>query len=475
MARLYAFFVVNNLIVFSIFGSAFRFLASVIEAQDQNVWDAIKHAHIFTNLMAGLCNVSTFWLTYQMQQNLGAAVDIAQLMPLLVEWFRRKFTHPTLREVIESSAPPPFDYASYYNSYLYVSTVGMGIGILQPIIFPITAFYLFVELLFKRYILQYIAITKTESGGSFWRAVVNRLLVANIICNAVIALIVGAQGIGAHDLISDEAANAGMLYTMIPLPLLVWAFKWYCSRSFDDRLRYYSTSGRLDAEAWDDTPLKRNKPYRVAVRFGHPALYKKLIIPMVDAKAEHLLNQTLSPHFHKRSMDRVTAASPMFGYSDIFMGEADDEKNFGTDQSAESQQRFEIVQEENMDFENFKRRAEFRDQFGGDGELYGIPEDLVSHSDAPSTLRTLTADVPKEIRRKAVNPKHGFTAGSSNSELDELQHTSRGSYEDVADLPTPPDLHIGRERTGSVDIDIPNPYLDSQEILAAASYPRHSK
>jgi hypothetical protein len=60
-ARLFAFFVFNNLIVFSVFGSAWRFVASVIAAHDQGVWSAIRNGHLFSQLMTGLCNVSTFW------------------------------------------------------------------------------------------------------------------------------------------------------------------------------------------------------------------------------------------------------------------------------------------------------------------------------------------------------------------------------------------------------------------------------
>lgn len=62
-SRLYAFFVINNLVVFSVFGSAWRFVATVIAAQDQGVWEAIRNGHLFSNVMTGLCNVSTFWLT----------------------------------------------------------------------------------------------------------------------------------------------------------------------------------------------------------------------------------------------------------------------------------------------------------------------------------------------------------------------------------------------------------------------------
>ena len=58
-SRLFAFFLINNLVVFSIFGSAWRFVASVIGAKDQGVWEAIRSGHLFSNVMAGLCNVST--------------------------------------------------------------------------------------------------------------------------------------------------------------------------------------------------------------------------------------------------------------------------------------------------------------------------------------------------------------------------------------------------------------------------------
>ncbi|KAE9973342.1 hypothetical protein BLS_003633 [Venturia inaequalis] len=391
MTRLYAFFIVNNLIVFSVFGSAFRFLATVIEAKNESVWNAIRNAHIFANLMAGLCNVSTFWLTYAMQQNLSAAIDIAQLLPLIIAWYRRKFTHPTPRQLLELGAPQTFDYASYYNSYLYVATVGLCFGVLQPIIFAVTAFYLVIELWFKRYLLQYVLITKTESGGLFWRTLVNRLLFSVILGNAVIALIVGAQGVGSNDLIGQTAANAGMLYAMVPLPFLVWAFKWACSRTYDDKMRYYSTKSLVDLDGGHSevgtavsAPKEKRSRDRVAVRFGHPSLYKPLIHPMVHAKSQHLLHEILMEEQRRGSIGQqyYNNHSSAFGYSDMYIGENDEGK---TPQDAVP--GFEVVQESDLDFENFKKREDFRDQFGGDGELYGRPGDLV-RSGTPSTFTT---------------------------------------------------------------------------------------
>ncbi|KAF1958957.1 hypothetical protein CC80DRAFT_546273 [Byssothecium circinans] len=37
----------------------------------------------------------------------------------------------------------------------------------------------------------------------------------------------------------------------------------------------------------------------------------------------------------------------------------------------------EAIAEQNLDFENFRKRAEFREAFGGDAELYGLPEDFM--------------------------------------------------------------------------------------------------
>jgi hypothetical protein len=142
-------------------------------------------------------------LTWQMQRNLGAAIDLSQAWIFTWSWIQRKCFSPTPRELIELSAPQPFPYADYYNNYLFVSTVGLCMGTLQPIILPITAFYLAMDCIFKKYLLQYVFITKTESGGRFWKLLVNRMLFAVLLANAVIALVVGARGVSSINSIEN--------------------------------------------------------------------------------------------------------------------------------------------------------------------------------------------------------------------------------------------------------------------------------
>jgi tetrahydromethanopterin S-methyltransferase subunit B len=396
-SRLYAFFVFNNLLVFSLFGCFSRFVAAVIAAQDIGVWTAIRNGHLFSNIMISLCNLSTFWLTWQMQRNLGAAIDLIQAWPLIYGSIRRKFFAPTPRELIALSAPQTFEYADYYNNFLFVATIGLCFGALQPLILPITAFYLALDGWFKTYLLQYVLITKTESGGAFWRMLVNRLLIGALLGNAVIALVVGAQGIGSI----ESVRNGGMLYAMIPLPFLLAAFKWHCKRAFDTRMQFYTTHSFAELEGADGEAAlpgdekKRKRADRVAVRFGHPALYKRLMTPMVHARSKHLIKELYTRHVENEDGFTTSRAGTGPGYSDVYMSEMDPAQPgaaaLPTDITQATLPDVELVKEEDLDFENFKRRAEFREERGGDGELYGRPDDLISRPGTPSTTTTMTA------------------------------------------------------------------------------------
>ena len=464
-ARLYAFFVFNNLLVFSVFGSAWRFVAAVIAAHDQGVWHAIQDGHLFTKVMTGLCNVSTFWLTWQMQRNLGAAIDLSQAWIFFWSWIQRTCFSPTPRELIELSAPQPFPYADYYNNYLFVATVGMCMGTLQPIILPVTAFYLAVDCVFKKYLLQYVFITKTESGGRFWRLLVNRMLFAVLFANAVIALVVGAQGVGSI----NSVENGNMLYAMVPLPILLFGFKWYCKRAFDDKLLYYSTHPYSDIEGSHSVGHpKERKSNKVSVRYGNPALYKKLLTPMVHAKSQHLLKEIYGHRSdthreifeapHRRSTDRARPAT--LNYGDMYMADMSHDQPGRQTASGEEVPDIEVVAESDLDFENFKKRAEFREQFGGDGELYGTSGDLISRPGTPSTFTTFT-----EMKGPYKHRDSTGSRASSRTRLGDIDEPEQGtSYAKGYQRASRADDGF---QPVNIDVSIPATPLDADDVLHA--------
>lgn len=390
ISRLYAFYVFNQLVIFCIFAAIWRFVAGAIKnnhSPNSNAWQYIKDYHIFAQLVAGLCNTSPYFITAQLQKNIMATVDLIQAWPLIKGTLMRKFGSPTPRENIQLSAPQPFAYADYYNAYLYVSTVGLAFSTINPIVLPITLFFLAIDSWLKKYLLQYVFITKTESGGLYWRMVTNRVIFAILLSNLVMALVIGAQGLQQYS--SAGTAEAAMLYALIPLPFLIWAFKWWISRTFDDQMGYLTTkpvTSSFDVE--DPTVLKggeqkKRQHDRVAVRFGNPALYKKLLTPMVSAKSQHLLKELYAGRLDNHANDERS----VHGYSDVYMTNMAHDRP-GKAVGGNGPAPFEVVDEHTMDFENFKQRQEFREEFGGGGELYGDGSRPGSRA-SMSTMHTL--------------------------------------------------------------------------------------
>lgn len=354
LAHLYGFFVFNNLIVFSLFSAAWTFVSTVIKkaGKNEDAWQAIVESDIFYKVMSALCNVSPFWVNWLLQRNLGAAIDLVQLVTLTWVWFAKTFLSPTPRQAIEWTAPPPFDYASYYNYFLFYATVAMCFATLQPIVLPVTALYFGLDAILKKYMLMYVYVTKNESAGAFWRVLFNRMVFATILANVIIALVAKVRGTWT------------MVFCVIPLPFLMLGFKFYCMKSFDSECEYYNRANMTDAEALGPSkPGNKKASDRLNSKFGHPALYKPLMTPMVHAKAAAALKEIYQ--------GRLDSGEMAGEYSDIAMNPM-----LSSQPGKAEPSPFEVVPESQLDFSYFKDRPDFRDEFGGG--IYGRPEDLIT-------------------------------------------------------------------------------------------------
>lgn len=410
-SKLYAFFVFNNLIIFSLFSTIYTIVASVIKRdQKLSAWDAIKEGQITVKLMTGLANVSPFWLSWFLQRNLGAAIDLAQVLSLTWIWFIRTFRNPTPRQKIEWTAPPPFEYAVYYTYFLFYATVALSFVTLQPLVLPITAFYFAVDYWVKKYLLLYIFVTKYESGGQHWRIIFNRLIFAVVLSNLIVALVVKANG------------SWTQVFCMVPLPIVMGVFKWYCSRTFDNQNTYYTKATLKDPEGLTDPGKKSRQNDRVATRFGHPALYQSLITPMVYEKARHVL-----PKVYRGRLNADGA--PAADFSNIAMDTMSQSHPGKAAHFAPTGPKdlFEVVPDSQLDFAHFKDRAEFAEEHGGDGTMYGRPADLISErSGTPRSFFGSGGNSNSSSR--ASSPGRG----QPRNHLDfEQQHTTYRNEEDL--------------------------------------------
>lgn len=365
IAKLFAFFVFNNLVVFSLFSVVWSIVAGIKASTDkgEGVWNSIVDANIAHAIFFALCKNSTFWVTYLLQRQLGATIDLAQLWPLIQAWFLRKFSSPTPREIIEMTAPPPFDYSGYYTYFLFYTTISLCFAGIQPLVLVATAAYFSFDVYLKRYLLLYRFVTKNESGGVTWRTLFNRVIFAMLLANAVYLLVTWA-GLITDQTHAHDLAIHTQFWAIIPLFFFVIGFKIYCSRTFDDKIRYYSL--RKTGKMAEEATQKQLRSDRLASKFGHPALYKKLITPMVDQKAQNLLPSVYSGRLTDGREGDGGDMMTISGYSDSYAMDMMSGK-VGKKSAVPG---FEFVDESHMDFEYFKNRAEFNEDFGG-SDLYG--------------------------------------------------------------------------------------------------------
>ena len=418
MDRLYAFFVFNNLIVFSMFSAAWTFVSTVVNATHHNhsAWDAIRSSNVAAKIFGSLCQVSPFWVAWLLQRSFGAAIDLAQLSNMIRVSFSKVFMAPTPRQTIEWTAPPPFDYATYYNYFLFYITVALCFATLQPIVLPVTAFYFGLDTVMKKYLLMYVFVTKNESGGRFWRLIFNRMVFATILANCVVALAVIAKGTWT------------MVYCLIPLPFLMIGLKVYCKKMFDADMDFYNRGQLSDEEALDDTgkasslsSLTSKASEGLSAKFGHPALYKPLITPMVHAKAGDALRKVyqgrLDPtdytgEYSDIMLDHMTSGQPGRKSMGPFAG-----NNNNNNTTAP----FEFVPESHLDFAYFKDRPEFRDELGGG--IYGRPDDSI-----------MGMGIERSHRRFMTSTTAGSNENASLSSTRPPSPTYDYTGEDVADM-----------------------------------------
>jgi hypothetical protein len=434
-AKLYAFFVFNNLIVFSLFSTVWSFVVTVINATDKgtDAGSAILNSQFFDTLFISLCQISAFWVTWLLQRNLGAAIDLAQLWPLIYSFFMRKFSSPTPREMIELTAPPTFDYATYYNWFLFYSTVALCFGGLQPLVLPAAALYFSIDVWLKKYLLLYIFVTKNESGGMFWRVVYNRFVFGTVLSNLVIFLAVFVRG-GTHT----------KAFAVVPLPFIMIIHKIYCARAFDAKIHFYSTHSvnkHPETGALKD-PLRSSN---LAARFGHPALYRNLITPMVHAKAQNILASV----YRGRLSDGRTADSgdtlSTSGYSDSY---AMKPMNSAKPGKSAALPGFEIVPESRLDFEYYKNRSEFASEHGG-GDIFGRSTDIM-RPDTPGSMwdgnaptsRSASPTIPPVPRIPSPGPSRLFSPVSESGEL-----TYPTGYSRPMGSPYSPPVDVGQMRS----------------------------
>jgi hypothetical protein len=126
-------------------------------------------------------------------------------------------------------------------------------------------------------------VTDVETGGQIWRLLYNRLLASAVLFQLIMIGVLYLK-------------NATIpAFAIAPIPVITILFKIICSRRYDSRVYYYQP--KIDGPSTtyyngdNKTGMNNNQGSKnsVGFRFGDPAFFAELPIPMVHESVRHLL------------------------------------------------------------------------------------------------------------------------------------------------------------------------------------------
>lgn len=411
--KLYTFFVFNNLVVFTIFSVAWSGIATVItlirSGQNLSFQIVIDRLDLPHQLAQAILGVSSFWVMYILRVNLGAVLDLLQLVSLLWRGFQRNVMSPTPRELMMWSGPQHFNFAAYYNWLLFYTTIALCFAMVQPLVLPVIALYFSLDSIYKKYSLMYIFVTKAESDGLFWPFLFNSFLFATGLGNVVLFAVVWVQG---------GWRIAVILAPLLPLLII---FKLCSRRAHNDRFYYFIPTPEEQEKMMairTRTNLSDISHHALARRYRNPAITKKLMVPMVHAKAQHILPEICNiSHYNRDEADLETAFVGMdesfdhkFGkgpeYSEL-MVTSDDKGGITKVRNSVGGGgglKFDIVEETDMTYEHYKEIEQARIATPFNPSLTNV--NASSHS-LGGDNRTIpippVPEVPREYQRQHSN------------------------------------------------------------------------
>ena len=418
--KLYIFFFFNNFFVFTLMSVAWYLgteIYSIInKSADEN---AVYILNQLTQQSAtSIISASSFWVMYVIRANIGMFLDLLQLITLVWNTFQRYVFSPTPRQLMLWTAPQSFEYATYYNWLLFYATIALAFTSIQPLVLPILALYLIMDGVLRKYELMYMFVTKTESDGSFWPLIHNCILFATAFGNLVLTVVTGTQG--------------GWIYAVATAPLVITVivFKVFTAKLFNDKFNYfipspYEVENKVVASNWETRSMLEEK-------YVNPAISKRLLVPMVHAKAQQALQLVISSNgLENGDFDYET--------NDNLPG-----KRFGRKRknrrSVIAGGKFDFIAEEELDYDHYKELAE------GDesktelksinnnnsssnlmNKEYAFSETTELHTAqmADSNLSDANSyDRVQENDNHSLNPVYPYSNGHSHSS----QHSLSGSF-----------------------------------------------
>ncbi|KAJ1740465.1 hypothetical protein LPJ68_003747 [Coemansia sp. RSA 1086] len=282
LRKMYVFYFVSNIVVFTIVGVIVRAVFHKRAATE-------VISELPSDFIRALNQKAQFWTAYVSLRSLNAMLELAQIISLVMIFFKRYTRHLTPRELRDVTKPPDFDYSPVYSLYLWVFTISMLYSVYSPIVLPFAFLAFILAYWVYKYAVMYVYQTRHDTAGDMWRSVINRMVMSMIIAQVYLIGCLKVRIADFQDRPDEMRSSQAIIYTLIPLPIITLGVGVYLYRWLSPRVNYMNHS--IDAESFVMQKSNRagEATETVGDRFLHPIFSQSLPTPMVDKRVRHLL------------------------------------------------------------------------------------------------------------------------------------------------------------------------------------------
>lgn len=287
LTKLYTFFIINNLLVFTLTSmliGIYGQIRALVESGSLPVGTSISGYII--QIAKNIAEVSTFWINFVCLKSLGLTMDLAMLVPLLTITIKKFLTRPSPRALREMAKPPEFDFPQNYNLMLFFFTIALVYSAMSPLILPFALIYFVVAGMVYKYTLMYIYVTKIESGGKIWPVLFQTVMTSVLFFQVTMIIVLVLKG------------GRLQAYILIPLPILTFLYQYFYYRRMH-LLGSYLIGTENAYHAIDESFIgdqdhlkkksSKKQPSSLKSQFQDPAYHDKLSTPTVHEDVKHLL------------------------------------------------------------------------------------------------------------------------------------------------------------------------------------------
>ncbi|CAO3634120.1 unnamed protein product [Mucor hiemalis] len=211
LSKLYAFFVVNNLFIFTLVSIMVGIMGQISALTIAGRLKNKSLSQYIVQIAKNMTDVSSFWISYVCIRSVTIIFELLQFAPLLwIIILRGKgYFNYTPRQLDKVTGPPPcFDFAKNYGLVISFFTAALVYSVTAPIVLPFALIYFGLATTIFKYKLMFIYITKVETHGMIWPMLYCIVMISLLVFQLMMILILSLK------------AGVYQIYALIPLPVL---------------------------------------------------------------------------------------------------------------------------------------------------------------------------------------------------------------------------------------------------------------